>query len=614
VVVTGRLADYQEENLLTHEASATVTFKEDPATLDSASFDEFLVDQHLLAEDVNSDVVGSTPGPFLPWPIAEVDLALDQNQITFIGRGYGQEEADELVRTMQDRYLAISSVGAGLEQLSQELDDLTAEIAALEAKIAGYGVPVPLTDEQVVMETQRAALISALGSLTSQYGTFRAELINPPVDRTIGQIQTDIEEVQAEMLAVQQQLSAMPPAPTDIPSVNEQQIVDQLNLDNLRVRYQTVYAERARLEGLASGGPVVPQTVTSVSGSPLTNQTLALVAAVVVTLLALVAIERTRGIVWAGREIDSVVPALAELPPRGFNTFKRPTSLPWYLTVPGGHRKAAVQLIRSQLDAYHNVVVAFQGVGVYDDDTLDLTADVAMSAAVSGRQVLLIDATFSGRNRLIEYGALGSDTLTSLLVESAEDPETTMAEMKKVLIGQPESHRNLRVLRSGADEEGAVPVDAADALAGQQFEMLLDVARDIFDLVIVAGAGFGEPTSYILAQRVDDAVLVGSIGHSIDEDIEAAERDFRVRRANLLGIVMIRRRRSRIGRWLAPRTTKVLWRATDNLKPVADKVKDSFHAEEDEDKPGLSGFSDRFNEIESADRHRYMNDGEDVGL
>jgi hypothetical protein len=606
VVLTGRLADYQAEKVPTHEAAATVTFREDPASFDRASFEDVVIDQHLLARDVNSDVVGKTPGAFLPWSMAEVDLALDQNQITFIGRGYDQEEANELVETMQSRYLAISTVGAGYEQLRQELDELAAEIAALEAQIASRQVPAPLTEEQIVTETNRAALQSALSSLIGQYGGLRAELVTP-VERTPAQIQADIDRVQSEMIRLQSELSAMPPAPT-AGVVDEQLIIDQLKLENLQTRHQTVYAEMARLEGLATGSPVIPQSVTVVPGSLLTNQALALFAAVAVTLLALVAIERTRGIIWTSKEVDGTVSALTELPPRGFATFRRASDLPWYLSVSGGHRKAAVQLIRSQLDNYHNLVVAFQGSGVYDEDTLDLTADVAMSAAVSGRRVLLIDSTFSGRNRLIEFASEGA-TLASLLTETSDDPEAAMTEIKDLLLNQPEVHRNLRVLSSG---EGLV--DAADALAGHSYEMLLDVAREVFDLVIVAGAGFGEPTSYIVAQRVDQTILVGSIGHSTREDLDAAVRDFRVRRSALMGIVLIRRRPSRMRRWLAPRTRKTIWKATDNLKPVGEKLKESFTAEDDEHKPGLSGFSDRLNDVESADRHRYLNESADDTL
>lgn len=607
VVVVSNLLEYQDDNKLTNEASATVTFNEDPATLDRASFEEFLADQHVLAQDVNSDVLGDTPGSFLPWQLAEIDLTADQNQITFIGRGYTQEEATELVQMMQDRYLAISSVGAGYEELGLELTDLTSEIAELEVKVAQYEIPTQLTPEQVAIETQRASLTSAIASFISQYGQLRTELVTP-VERTTSQIQADIAAVQEAMLSAQNELAALPPAPAASALLSEQAIIDRLQLENLRVRYQTVYAERARLEGLATGTPVISQAVTANSGSPFINETFAFVAAVVLTLFALVAIERTRGVIWVVNDVDGAVPGLTELPPRGLDTFKRPTASPWYVTVPGGHRKAAVQMIRSQLDGYQNVAVAFQGVGAYDYDTIELSADVALSAAVSGRSVLLIDATFSGDNQLVEYSNPNSPDLTTLLMNSSSDPEAAMAEFKELLLGQADDYSNLRVIRSQDDL-----IDPGDAMASQRFEMLLDVARHSFDLVIVAGAGFGNPTSYILAQRVDHSILVGSIGHTIDRDVDAVERDFRTRRATLLGIVLVRRRRSKLGRWIGPKVRNAIWSMVDRFRPTGNKIKDSFRSEEAEaERPGISGFSGRLTEINSVDRDRYLYEGDEA--
>jgi hypothetical protein len=136
-----------------------------------------------------------------------------------------------------------------------------------------------------------------------------------------------------------------------------------------------------------------------------------------------------------------------------------------------------------------------------------------------------------------------------------------VTEIKSTLLSLENQHRNLWSLRSGAGS-----LDAGDVLASQRFELLLDVARENFDIVIIAGDGYDEPTSHILAQRADAAVLVGSIGHTVDRQVEAAERDFRARRATLLGIVMLRRRRSRLKRWLVPGLRRRLWRAVDWLK------------------------------------------------
>lgn len=566
VVVATRVAEYQEDNVPTHEAIATITFTEDPTTTDRGDFEEFLDGQVALAQDVNSDVLGETPGAFLPWTLAEVELEFDQNLISFIGRGYTQDQANELVDTMQSRFLAISTVGAGSERLNQDLDDLTGEIVALQRDIAQREAATPPTAEELEGQTRRSALESRLLALQNQYGALGVELLNP-VTRSAGEVQAEMDRVLNDMIRMQLELADMPAAPEETPVPNEQSLLDDLRLQQLQARWQQLYAQQDALDGLATESDVSPRPVTVSAESAASNQALALVGAAIVALMALVGFERTRGMVWSASSLEGDVGALAELPPRGARPFVRPTDDPWYLSVPGGRRKAAIQLIRSQLDNFQNKVVAFNGVGVLDDETLDLTADIAMSSAVSGRNVLLIDASFSEKNNLVEFGSPSDVSLVRLLTAGSADPQEAMAEMKTALLTQDENHRELRTLHCGSGY-----FDAGDALAGQRFEMLLEVAREHFDLVIVAGANFGEPTSYILAQRVDYGILVGSIGHTVDRDLEAAERDFRVRRAQLLGTVMVRRRRSRLARWFLPRLRRGIWKSLDAVRPIGGRV------------------------------------------
>src|SRR3989337_3600163 len=88
VVVSGRLAEYRNDNMPAFEAVASVTFIEDPQALDREDFEAFLENQFALAQDVNSGVLDETPGPFVPWLLAEIDLESDQNQLQFIGRAF----------------------------------------------------------------------------------------------------------------------------------------------------------------------------------------------------------------------------------------------------------------------------------------------------------------------------------------------------------------------------------------------------------------------------------------------------------------------------------------------------------------------------------------------
>ena len=563
VLVTGRLADYQADNVITHEAITSITYVEDPANLERGDFEQYLSEQQILAEDANSDLLGETPGPFLPWQLAEIHLVNDQNQIIFIGRGYSQEEANEIATALRDKYLSVSTIGAGVERIRRDLAEITAQITALNESINARQAVAPPTEDETILETQRAAIQTKITSLQGRLGALAVELMNP-VERSEAAIQAETERVLNEMITLQLQLRELPqpvdPAAAATPT-DEQFLLDQLTLTQLQATWTQLYQQLRSQEALASQGEVVAQPPTIDVTSARYNQMLALVGAVVVAMLTLVAIERTRGIVWSTSEFKDGTPVLTELPPRQLQPFKRPSDEPWYVSVPAGRRKASVQLIRSQLDVLQNEVVAFQGSGVFDADTLDLAADVAMSAAISGRNILLIDATFSHHNTQVEYGDPDDATLMSFFHDLADDPQMAMSEIKETLLTRPASQRQLRALRSGVGE-----IDAGDALASHRFEMLLDVARENFDLVIMAGAGFGEPTSHILAQRVDHVVLVGSIGHTIDRQVEAAERDFKARRASLAGIVMIRRRRSRLKRMLTPRFSTGLWHSLDWLR------------------------------------------------
>lgn len=574
-VVVGRLAVYQSENMPTHEAIATVTFTQDPSVYNQDDFQSLLDEQYTLATEVNSDILGQTPGPLLPWSLAEINILTKEAEIVFIGRGYSQEEADEVTMSIRDSYLALSEVGAGQQRISEEIDELTVQIGDLRTRIAEREAETPLSEEQTTQEVTRAALQTRIDSLQSQYGALGVELMNP-VERTTGQVQAEMDRVLSELVRLQLELREMRPVVDAAAeqSADEQLLLDQLRLEQLQTRWTSLFTQLRDLNALATQSEVDPSPLTIMAPEGSTNQMLAVAGAVIAALIAVVGIERTRGIVWSTAEFEEEVPVITELPPRQLRLFQRPTSEPWYITVPAGKRKAGVQLIRSQLDAFQNSVVAFQGTGVFDGDTLDLSADLAMSAAVSGRNVLLLDATFSDTVTQVEYGSTADLTLLGLLDGLENDPQSALAEIKATLVSRPDDQRYLRAMRSGVGS-----LDAGDVLASQKFEMFLDVAREHYDLVIIAGAGFDQPTSHILAQRVDAAILLGSIGHTIDRQVDAVDRDFRARRSSLLGMVMLRRRRSRFMRWAAPRFSATLWDAIDWLK--SQRVSDAAEMEDE---------------------------------
>jgi hypothetical protein len=93
----------------------------------------------------------------------------------------------------------------------------------------------------------------------------------------------------------------------------------------------------------------------------------------------------------------------------------------------------------------------------------------------------------------------------------------------------------------------------------------LDVARELFDIVLIAGNSADEPASHVLAQEVDSVVLVASAGHTVTRAVEATDRDFTIRRATLLGVVLLRRRRNRVMKWIGTTARTGLWKGIDSF-------------------------------------------------
>jgi hypothetical protein len=231
VVVSGRLAEYRNDNLPQFESASTVTFAEDPANLDRGDFEQFLTAQEALASNVNSDVLNDTPGPFIPWLLAEIHLLNDQNQILFIGRGYTQAEADQLTEAMQKRYLASSTFGAGVERTTQELDDLTLQITELRQQVSAAQQAIPLTEEQLTNQARRNALTTQIGSLQAAYGALTVELMNP-ILRSAADVQAEMDRVYAQLLALELELAGLPLPPTveELAASDEELLLDQLKL------------------------------------------------------------------------------------------------------------------------------------------------------------------------------------------------------------------------------------------------------------------------------------------------------------------------------------------------------------------------------------------------
>jgi hypothetical protein len=448
-----------------------------------------------------------------------------------------------------------------VERTTQELDDLTVQITELRQKVGAAQQAIPLTEEQLTNQARRNALTTQIGSLQAAYGALTVELMNP-ILRSAADVQAEMDRVYAQLVALELELAGLPLPPTaeELAASDEQLLLDQLTLQQLEARWTQLYAQQRDLASATTLSPVVAQPVTINATSPFDNQALSLAGAIVVTLLGLVALERGRGILWAESDLEEGPPVMVELPSRPLSVFRHPTNEPWYVDASGGRRKAAIQMLRTLLDDHDNAVVALQGAGVFREDIRELTADVAVAVAVSGRSVLLIDASFRDDNDLVEFGTDHGATLSSLLTDGPDDREAAIIDFKTALLASPELIHGLRTLRCGKGQW-----DAADALSGYRFEILMEVARELFDLVLVAGSHSEEAASHVLSQRVDSVILVTSAGHTVTRSVEAADREFAIRRATLLGVILLRRRRNKVTRWASTHFRSWLWRGLDRF-------------------------------------------------
>jgi Mrp family chromosome partitioning ATPase len=415
----------------------------------------------------------------------------------------------------------------------------------------------------VTQQTQRTVLENQVAALLAHQGNLTTQLMNPElVLRTPESIQAEMDRTMARLTELQSQLATFPPVVDPATADQEDPVVTlkQLELQQLETRWNSLFTGILEQESLARSSAVDSRPVTLDAASTSSNQMLATIGAVAAALIGLVAIERGRGMLWSQKDLDEGPPVVVELPSRPLAVFHHPTTQPWYLETPGGRRKAAIQMLRSQLDDYDDAVVAFQGSGVFKEDIRELTSDVAVAVAVSGRSVLLLDVSFDKTNHMVEWGPESGQTLSSLLTGPSSEREELISEFKSALLSTPEVVHGLRAMRSGNGRR-----DAADVLSGYRFELMLEVAREVFDLVLISGTNLGEAASHVLAQRVDDVLLVASAGHTVTHSLEAADRDFAIRRATLLGVVLIRRRRTKFTRWASTGFRGWLWKTIDRF-------------------------------------------------
>lgn len=530
------LTEVRNERMPEREAVASIYFFPALEDVTGQGVDERLTGAATVAIEANAEILESRPDPLVPWTQAEIVVDEAANQLMFVGRGDTDAEAATLAEQMRENLIA----SGGLERpedIEQQLNLIANRMIDLNDRIEQLTV-APVLDPEV--DTQVTLLRAELSNLQSLYGSLAAMRIAPPPERTVEGIQEDMDLAYQRIIEIQGEIAGLEPPPLPEESLDLQ--IYRLQYEELQAIYQDLYIRELEIASLnrVDDTRTLESTLTPVP--VIANQALGLIAGLLLGIVGLVAADRARNPVWASSELEGLT-TLPEIPPRQRRV---PADRPWYLATSGGERKAGIQMLRATTDGMwaEGASLGIAGIGTQPEDVAELAADLATSLGVSGRSVLLIDANFEHENRLLEFPE-DRLTLSHLLRMPVQDATGARAAMRDLVMDAPQVAPGVRSIPAGS---GAA--DPADIMSGRSLALILDVATEDFDAVIVAGAETDHPITHVLSQRLDAILLLGAAGKTTVDSLETEIRELAARRAKILGLVLLTRSRGRVSRML----------------------------------------------------------------
>jgi len=480
--------------------------------------------------------------------IYQVQASADRGRLEFIAVDPNPAGAETLAEGLRATYLTAEPTDGIAEQLSRNLDDLEVQILALRADRAalvattpvdpGVAAQLSLMDSQLSSLRQRAASLS----LAISFPELDTALDEEGSPRSASELRAKLASVQGTINRLQSEYDSLTAANPDASGSDGSGSLDILVIDQQIRDLESQYVETAlTLEDLGGGGSssVVSNrteviNITELPTSPIRASALGFVLGAVLASLAVVAVDRLRQPIY-GFENDLALPIIATVDPE--RTGASDTGL-WYPRA-DGRRRTDVQALRAALEGVMGdkpVTIGLSGLDSPVAAVQELAADLAVSIASSGREVLLVDAVFDAPSDLSEYGSTVS-TLSGLITYRAT-PEDARQRLQLVLGGSERVMPELLSLRAGS-----LDTDPVDAVAGRRFRELLDIAVEFADVAIVAAPGWDHPETEVLAQRLDYLVVVGESGRLAAVDVDTVAAESTAYRAQAAGLVLLRRRR-----------------------------------------------------------------------
>lgn len=447
-------------------------------------------------------------------------------QLLFRASAETPQEALSRANQLVSAYFSTDPTVGG--NVDDQLEDLRAEAEELDAQIAA--LQPALTPEQQDALLRHEILDLRTDTIRNAIVTLASEAANLDQSQT-GPIDAQIEDLTARLAAIQAERAALGPRPVETltPTEDLQLRVLQRRLEIVQLDYER-YALRAF--GVGEQGRLEASSVVDLTpqpAAPAVNGILGLVLGAGLATLSLGVLSRWRQEIWLAYDVP--VPVLAEIPHRKIAPAPGP---PWYDATPSGTRKQAIQAARTAIDGLIDPAsdgISISGHKADKGGVHSLAVDLAVSFASVGRSVLLIDAAFDVATTVSEYD-VGEPSLGRLLMKGgAGDPVAHVdAALDEVIF----IRTDLALMSAGP-----APDSPADALAGRVFRVLLESARDRFDLVLVVAGDADSATAQVVSQRVGTAIVAVQRGRSTAPEVGSLISELDQQRVNVPGTLMM---------------------------------------------------------------------------
>jgi len=455
--------------------------------------------------------------------VADTDAA----RLVFYARGDSREAARDLAQALVDAYLGSDpssggDIGEQLAEMETQAEEIEGEIAALQRDLSPE--EEALKSRHELLDVQIASLRQELAALAVADAGATSEQQAANEAR-----RQDLVETLSIMEAEKAQL---PPPPSDALSPGDQLRLEALQrrMELLRLDYQRLALRTMGVTGEGNQQPMTIDDLTPAPPSPFLNGAIGGLGGLGVAILALVVTSRTRREVWL--DSDLPMPLLGKVPSRrSLNQI----GLPWYDSAEGGKRKESIQALRTAIEG--GVIGPANAIAIVGDklDSIDchtLGVDLGAALASAGSMVVVVDADFAIETDLTEFN-VGDPSLETVLGLPAGSRDGLRERVSSVVAEVPQIRPGLSVMPSGS-----APTSPADALAGQQFRIFLDVVRDSFDVVILVAGRAGTPSSQVVAQRAGTALTVVVPGKSTIPGLASLSADYENQRLTNLGAVL----------------------------------------------------------------------------